>query len=42
MLDKVILRGVVFRLKKRFTNKQVLPLNVKSSKKLLATPLKND
>ena len=30
MLNKVILRGAVFRLKQRFANKQVLTLKAKS------------
>ena len=41
MRDKVILSGVVFRLKRHFANKQVLTLKARSSEKLVATPLKN-
>ena len=42
MLDKVILSEVVFRLKQRFANKQVLILKAKSSEKLLAKPIKTN
>ena len=42
MLDKVILSEVVFRLKQRFANKQVLILKAKSSEKVLAKPIKTN